>query len=207
MMVRTFAAGIFVLWFGVPAIHAQAVAVTAPASAAGVGPAMTARTALPTDYVIGPEDVLSVVFWREKELSADVAVRPDGRITLPLINDIDAAGLTPAQLRERVIDAARPFLEDPTATVIVKQINSRKVFITGEVQKPGSYPLVAPTTVLHLIAMAGGLREFTLGKKIVIMRTEAGRQKGYRFNYAQVRGGKNLAQNIELKPGDTVVVP
>ena len=175
-------------------------------------PAAAARSAAvvtpPSDYVIGPEDVLGVVFWREKDMSADVVVRPDGKISLPLLNDIQAAGFTPDQLRERVqIDAAR-FVEDPNATVIVKQINSRKIFITGQIAKPGPYPMVAPTTVLQLIAMAGGLSEFADAEHIIIWRSnEVGQQVSYAFNYKAVSRRRNLQQNIALKPGDTIVVP
>ena len=164
----------------------------------------------PANYVIGPDDVLSVVFWRDKDLTSDVVVRPDGKISLPLLNDVQAGGLTPDQLREAVCTAARRFIEEPSVTVIVKQIKSRKLFITGQVEKPGSYVLSGPTTVVQLIAMAGGLKEFADGRKILIMRTTtaaSGRQVGFPFNYEQVLTGKNLAQNIELKPGDTVIVP
>ena len=160
------------------------------------------------NYVIGPDDVLSVLFWRDKDMTADVVVRPDGKISLPLINDIQAGGLTPSELCEAVKAVARRYVEDPSVTVVVKQINSRKLFITGQVEKPGPYPMSGPTTVLQLIATAGGLKEFTDGKRILIMRAdEAGKQTSYLFNYRQVTEGKNLAQNIELQPGDTVVVP
>jgi polysaccharide biosynthesis/export protein len=161
----------------------------------------------PAGYVIGPEDVLGVIFWREKDLSVDAAVRPDGRITVPLLNDLPAAGLTPDQLRERIQTAAGKFVEDPSVTVVVKAINSRKVFITGMISKPGQYPLAGPTTVMQLIAMAGGLNEYADDNKILIMRTEDGKQTAKRFNYEDVRNGKNLNQNIELQPGDTIVVP
>ena len=128
-------------------------------------------------------------------------------ITLPLLNDIHAAGLTPDQLRERIQAGAAKFVEDPTVTVVVKAINSRKVFITGLVAKPGQYPLTAPTSVMQLIAMAGGLQEFANSKKILIMRTEDGEQVAKPFNYQDVLNRKNLKQNIELLPGDTVIVP
>ena len=161
----------------------------------------------PPGYVIGPEDVLGIVFWREKDLSTDAAVRPDGRITVPLLNDIAAAGLTPDQLREQIQKAASKYVEDPSVTVVVKAINSRKVFVTGQIAKPGVYPLAGPTTVMQLIAMAGGLHEFADADRILIMRTEGGKQVAKRFNYEDVRQGKNLNQNIELMPGDTVIVP
>ena len=179
----------------------------APPAAASAAPAAVVAAPTPPGYAIGPDDVLVVVFWRQKDLSGEVAVRPDGKITLPLLNDVHAAGLTPDQLRQTLIDLARPFIEEPTATVIVKQINSRKVFITGYVAKPGPYPLTNSMTVLQLIAVAGGLQEFTNGKNIAIMRTENGRMTAYRFNYEDVRNRKNLRQNIELQPGDTIVVP
>ncbi len=171
------------------------------------GVTIPAGVEAPADYVIGPDDVLTVVFWREKELSSEVAVRPDGKITLPLVNDIQAAGLTPEQLRDELTKAAEKFVEGPTVTVVVKQINSRKVFVTGMVSKPGPYPLMGPTTVLQLIATAGGLHEFADKKNIRILRTVNGKQTAIRFNYEDVRKGKNLQQNIELKPGDTIIVP
>jgi len=161
----------------------------------------------PPDYVIGPEDQLSVVFWHDKDMSADIVVRPDGKISLPLLNEIQASGLTPEQLRQRVSAAAKRFIQDPNATVVVRQINSRKVFITGAVEKPGTFPLNGPTTVLQLIAMAAGVKEYADSKKIVIIRNEAGRQVTFNFNYKEVIAQKNMTQNIDLRPGDTVVVP
>ena len=161
----------------------------------------------PADYVIGPEDLLTVVFWRDKDLSADVAVRPDGKISLPLLNDVQAAGMTPEELRVALTKAAAKFVADPTVTVVVKAINSRKVFITGQVGKPGPYMLSGPTTVMQLIAMAGGVHEFADSKNITILRTEGGTQTAIRFNYRDVEKRKNLKQNIELKPGDTIIVP
>ena len=161
----------------------------------------------PGDYVIGPDDVLTVVFWREKEMSSDVAVRPDGKISLPLLNDVQAAGLTPEQLRLQLTEAAAKFIEEPTVTVVVRQINSRKVFVVGNVPKPGPYSISGPTTVLQLISMAGGLQEFADEKNILIMRTENGQPQSYRFNYQDVVKRKNLKQNIELRPGDTIIVP
>ena len=162
----------------------------------------------PPDYLIGPDDVLQVLFWREKENSAEVIVRPDGMISLPLLNDVQAGGLTPEQLRQKVIkDSMRFFTAEPEVSIVVKTINSRKVFITGQVARPGAYPLGAPTTVLQLIAMAGGLGDFANQKRISVMRVENGKPVSYKFNYKEVTNGKNLKQNILLKPGDTVIVP
>ena len=183
-------------------------AATAPAPVASSSSAPEhAPAAMPAGYVIGPEDVLSIVFWRDKDLSSEVIVRPDGRISLPLLNEFEAAGLTTAQLREQLVAAADRYVQDPIVSVIVKQINSRRVFITGMVNKPGPYSLMSATTVVQLIAMAGGLQDYADREKVVVMRTENGRAVSYRFNYKQVIDGKNLKQNIELKPGDTVIVP
>jgi polysaccharide export outer membrane protein len=170
-------------------------------------PQMPPSAQLPSGYVIGPDDVLAVIFWRDKDMSTEAVVRPDGKITLPLINEVQAAGLTPEQLRDNLQQAATKYLEDPNVSVVVKTINSRKVFITGQVAKPGAYSLTGPTTVMQLIALAGGLNEFADSKNILIMRTENGKPVAYPFNYKDVLKRKNLRQNIELKPGDTVVVP
>jgi polysaccharide export outer membrane protein len=188
-------------------------AASTPANAAASRPAAPApaaaatNSAVPADYIIGPEDILSVVYWRDKDMTGDVAVRPDGKISLPLLNDIQAAGLTPAQLRDHLVEESKKYFEDPSVTVVVKQMNSHKVFITGEVAKPGPYPLTGPTTVLQLISIAGGLRDYADAKKIIIVRTENGKPVSYPFNYKDVVQRKNLKQNIELKPGDTIIVP
>jgi polysaccharide export outer membrane protein len=170
-------------------------------------PAIPTGVAVPANYTIGPDDILSIVFWRDKDMSADVVVRPDGRITLPLISDVQAGGLTPELLRDSIREQATKFVEDPTVTVVVKQINSRRVYVTGMVGKPGAYPISNPTTVLQLLSMAGGVNEFANAKKIMVMRNENGQQKAYKFNYKDVVKGQNLKQNILLQPGDTVVVP
>ena len=187
--------------------HAPATAVQRPAPGAQPPPQTPAGASLPAGYVIGPDDVLEIVFWREKDMSTEVTVRPDGRITLPLINEVAASGLTPEALRDTLMAAAAKFVEDPNVSVVVKAINSRKVFITGQVAKPGAYPLTGPTTVMQIIAVAGGLHEFADAKNIIIMRNENGKPVAYPFNYKDVLKRKNLKQNIELKPGDTVVVP
>ena len=161
---------------------------------------------LPKDYVIGVEDVLNVVFWREKEMSAEVLVRPDGKISLPMLNDVPAAGMTPEQLAAAVQTAATKFVRDPGATVIVKEIHSRKVYIIGEVVKPGTFPLGSEMNVLQLIAQAGGFLENANKGDVVIVRNENGRERRYKFNYNDVVRGKNVAQNIRLLPGDTILI-
>jgi len=182
-----------------PAATAAARPSAAPAIPAGVTP--------PAGYVIGPDDQLSIVYWRDKDLSSEVVVRPDGLISLPLLNDVAAAGLTPEELRVVITKGASKFIEEPTVSVVVKAINSRKVFITGQVGKPGPYPLSGPTTVLQLISTAGGVAEYAKKSEIVILRNENGRQTTFPFNYNAVLKRKNLTQNIELRPGDTVIVP
>ncbi len=187
-----------------PAAKTQkATSVPAPPTPIVAAPPVTP----PPGYVIGPDDVLQVLYWREKDVSAEVTVRPDGMISLPLLNDVKAQGLTPEQLRDKVNELATKYFEDPNVTITIKTINSRRVYITGGIAKPGPYLLTAPTTVLQLIAMAGGLTEFADQKKITIMRVENGVTMSYLFNYKDVARRKNLRQNIELKPGDTVIVP
>jgi polysaccharide export outer membrane protein len=189
-------------------VFAQATAGPPSTTNTTAAPAVPNQVELPPGYVIGAEDVLTIVFWREKDLSMDAAtVRPDGMITLPLLNDLHAAGLTPDQLRERIQAAASKYVTDPSVTVAVQAIRSRKVFITGQIAKPGQYLLTAPTTVMQLIATAGGLNEFAEADRILVMRTEGGKQISKRFNYEDVQRGRNLNQNIELMPGDTIIVP
>ncbi len=202
------AAGLLLL-MGVPPASSQ----PAPAAQGAEGRAETAVAAtstvaapLPPGYVIGPDDVLQIVFWREKDLSAEVVVRPDGRISLPLLNDVVAAGRTPEQLRAALIAGANEFLGNPNATVVVKEIRSRKVYITGSVEKPGPYVLTGPTTVLQLIAMAGGLKDYADQRNIVVMRTTNGQQTSLLVDYRSLLRRQKLEQNFELIPGDTILV-
>ena len=188
-----------------PAAEAQTPA--APQQLAAPNAPAPSGVTLPAGYLIGPEDVLSIVVWREKDMSTDAVVRPDGRISIPLLNDLQAAGLTPDQLKATIEKAASKFMSDPNATVIVKAINSRKVHIVGNVIKAGTYPLTGGTTVLQLIAQAGGLQEWADSKHITVMRKEDGKDTALSFNYKDVVKQKNLEQNVLLKPGDTVIVP
>lgn len=161
---------------------------------------------LPSDYVIGVEDVLSVVFWRDKELSADVVVRPDGKISLPMINDVAAAGLTPEALADTIEQAAAKFVRDAGATVIVKEIRSRKIYVIGEVVKPGPFALGNDINVLQAIGEAGGFIEGADKGGVVIVRNENGQERRFKFNYNEVVRGKNVGQNIRLLPGDTILI-
>jgi len=176
----------------------------APASPARV----PASVALPPGYVIGPEDVLTVTFWRDKELSAEAAVvRPDGMITLPLLNDILAVGYTPEQLAGVVEKAALKFIADPDATVSVKELRSRKVMVLGEVNKQGPVLLNRAMTIVDVLAEAGGPLEYADKENISIARTENGKERRIKFNYSDYLKGKNLQQNIPMLPGDRVLVP
>jgi polysaccharide biosynthesis/export protein len=158
----------------------------------------------PQTYTIGAEDILNVNVWREQALSGPVGVRPDGRITLPLIGDMQAGGLTPAALTMRITEGFKGAgLLEPVVMVSVAQVNSKKYFISGEVQRPGSFPLVVPTTVLEALAIAGGFRDYANTKKILVMRGP----KRLTFNYKDIVRGKKLAQNILLENGDHIVVP
>lgn len=173
---------------------------------AAKAPAPTAKASLPSDYVIGVEDVLSVVFWREKDMSADVVVRPDGMISLPLLNDVPAAGMTPEGLAAAIEKAATKFVQEPGATVIVKEVRSRKVYVIGEVVRPGPIALTADLNVLKALSEAGGFIEGAKKGDVVIVRAEGGTERRFKFNYNEVVRGDNLQQNIKLLPGDTIIV-
>lgn len=158
-------------------------------------------------YTLGPGDVLDVRFWGFEDLSAQAVVRPDGFISLPLINEVEALGSTPGELAERVAALASAYVEEPAVTVIVREIHSRQVYITGEVATPGRYELGGATTVLQLIALAGGLTEFADTDGIVVIRPTANGAESFRFDYRKVARLEDLSGNIMLLSGDTVVVP
>ncbi|HTM50372.1 MAG TPA: polysaccharide biosynthesis/export family protein [Bryobacteraceae bacterium] len=158
------------------------------------------------NFVIGPEDVLIVRVWRDPEVSGQVVVRPDGKITLQLLGEIQAAGLTPEGLSQSIYDGLsklKKTLDKSEVTVTVTTVNSRKYFIQGEVYRAGQFPLLVPTTVLEALGNAGGFREFANQKKIVILRKGGAR---FNFNYKEVVAGKKLEQNILLQPGDQIIV-
>ena len=188
------------------ALHAPLHAQTVVQQPANTAPSAAAARPVPPDYVIGVEDVLSVMFWRDKDMSADVVVRPDGKISLPLLNDIPAAGLTPHQLNSAIKDGARKFIRDADVTVIVKEIHSRKVFVIGEVNRPGTIQLVREMTVLQALGESGGFLEHANKGDIVVVRTDNGREQRFKFNYNEVVRGKKTEQNILLRPGDTILV-
>jgi polysaccharide export outer membrane protein len=159
------------------------------------------------NYVIGPQDVLDISVWKEPELTRPVPVRPDGRISMPLLNDVQAAGKTPLQLAADITAGLKKFVTDPQVTVIVTTINSQRVFILGEVNRAGAYPLLPNMTVLQALSSAGGFTIYANLKKIYLLRVEDGKQIKHPFNYKDVLAGKAADQNIFVKAGDTIVVP
>jgi polysaccharide export outer membrane protein len=158
------------------------------------------------DYIIGSEDTLHVSVWKEPDLTATLPVRPDGKISLPLLNDVQASGLTPMQLAADLTNRLKKYVSDPQVTVVVTQMNSQKVFLLGEVLHTGPIPLSPNMTVLQVLS-AAGFSQFANTKGIYVLRTENGKQDKLPFNYKAVVKGEHMEQNILLKPGDTVVVP
>jgi polysaccharide biosynthesis/export protein len=159
------------------------------------------------NYLIGPDDELNVSIWREPDISRSVPVRPDGKISLPLVNDVQAVGLTPMQLGAEITTRLKKFIADPQVTIIVTRINSQRIFILGEVPRAGAYPMLPNMTVLEALSLAGGVTAFAKQSKIHILRMEDGKQLNLPFNYKEALHGQHSEQNIVLKPGDTIVVP
>ena len=160
-----------------------------------------------SDYLIGPEDVLQINVWKEPEISSSVPVRSDGKISLTLLNDVQAAGRTPMQLAAEITARLREFIAQPHVTVIVTAMNSRRVYVMGHVTKQGAVLLISNLTVLQALSAAGGPAQFANTKKIYILRADGDKQKRFFFNYPEVIKGRNTEQNIVLKSGDTIVVP
>lgn len=158
------------------------------------------------DYVIGADDTLHISVWKEPDLSETLPVRPDGKISMPLLNDITAAGLTPLELKDSITEKLKKYVSDPRVTVVVTAMNSRRVFVTGEVNHSGPISLLPHMTVLQALAQAG-FTQFANPKAIYLLRTQDGKQEKVPFNYKDVVKGNHPEQNIELKPGDTIVVP
>ena len=158
-------------------------------------------------YKIGAQDVLNISVWKEPDLTQTVPVRPDGKISMPLLNDVQAAGLTPTELRDHIAEALKKYVTDPVVTVIVTQINSERVYITGEVTHPGAFPLVPGMTILQALSSAGGFTNFANTIKIYMFRTVNGKRVDFPFDYKDVIHGKKLDENVVLQAGDTIVVP
>ena len=169
---------------------------TTAASTAQAGP----------EYVIGPEDALHIAVWREADLTASLPVRPDGKISLPLLDDVQASGLTPKQLANSITEKLKKYIADPRVTVVVTQINSKRIFINGEVLHPGPMPMLPNMTVLQALSSAG-LNQFAKIKGIYVLRVENGKQQKLPVNYKKLLKGEQIEQNYLLQPGDTIVVP
>jgi polysaccharide biosynthesis/export protein len=170
------------------------------------GPSRAARS--DDTFIIGDDDVLAINVWKNPDLTKQVTVRSDGMITLPLIGDVEAAGRTPSQLEQDLANRFKAYVNDPQVTVMVQEIHSLKFNILGQVTKPGAYSLATGTTVVDAIAIAGGLKDFAKKKGIYVLRAgRPGTEARYEFNYQDFIKGKNIKQNILLKPHDTVVVP
>jgi polysaccharide biosynthesis/export protein len=159
-----------------------------------------------SDYVIGADDMLRISVWKEPDLSEILPVRPDGKISMPLLNDVPAAGLTPLQLKDSITEKLKKFIADPRVTVVVTAMNSRRIFVSGEVVHSGPMTLLPHMTMLQALSQAG-FTQFANPKAIYLLRTENGKQQKLPFNYKDVIKGNHPEQNIVLKPGDTVVVP
>jgi polysaccharide export outer membrane protein len=158
-------------------------------------------------YVIGPEDVLYIHVWKEEALTRSVPVRMDGNISLPLVHEVRAAGLTPFRLKENLTQRFKIYIENPIVSVTVMESNSYKVFISGEVKTPGVYRIRSETSLLQIIPMAGGFTEWANAKKILILRKEEGKEKRITVNYKKIVDGEDTKSNVILKPGDTIIVP
>ncbi len=158
-------------------------------------------------YVIGAGDVLQVFVWKEPDLTRDVTVRLDGRITLPLLGDVVAAGRTPSDLSAELGRQLARFVDAPMVTLGVAQATSARVYVLGQVAQPGTFPLTGRTTVLQALALAGGLREFVKPERILVIREEPGLRAPLVVNYKRLEGGSDITQNLVLKPGDTILVP
>jgi polysaccharide export outer membrane protein len=159
------------------------------------------------EYSVGPGDVLVISVWKEPDVTSTVVVRTDGKISLPLVRDLYVDGMTPVAITKLVVEKLTPLINDPIVTVTVNEIHSKVIYVIGEVGRPGPYPVTRPMTVLQILTQAGGLSEFAKKKSVYVLRENNGRQEKLPFNYADVVNGKNMQQNILLKPGDTVVVP
>jgi polysaccharide biosynthesis/export protein len=190
------------------AVCAQETAKPSPDTSAASKPA-AASSQVPgsTDYKIGPQDMLRVDVWKEPDISRTIPVRPDGKISLPLLNDVQAAGLTSEELSKVIRDGLTKFITSPQVTVTVTEINSRRVYCTGEVLKPGALSLLPNMTALQALSSCGGFTQFAKTKGIYVLRVEGGKQVQHPFNYKDVVKGKHPEDNILLQPGDVIVVP
>src|SRR5215831_11866324 len=206
----------FLLWMGLTATNlwsqssgtkpAAATTVNSESANAAKSPDTAQSSNVPSDYIIGADDTLHISVWKEPDLSETLPVRPDGKISMPLLNDITAAGLTPLELKDSITEKLKKYVSDTRVTVVVTAMNSRRIFVTGEVNHSGPISLLPHMTVLQALAQAG-FTQFANPKATYLLRTQDGKQTKLPFNYKDVVKGNHPEQNIELKPGDTIVVP
>ena len=182
-------------------------ALAATALARASGPVAADASHTDAGYAVQPGDLLSVTVWKEADLTSDVLVRPDGGISMPLAGDITATGKTVEDLRQEITTRLKRYIPDPVVTVATKAVFGNHVYVVGKVQKPGEFPIVRAVDVMQALALAGGMTPFAAENSIVILRRDNGLQQALRFHYSAVARGKDLGQNILLRPGDTVVVP
>src|SRR6202007_2218331 len=193
--------------FCVAIVSAKESTKSASAAPATSKPESAVQSVADPDYKIGPRDLLRVDLWKEPDISRTIPVRPDGKVSLPLLNDVQAAGLTAMQLAGALRESLSKYLTSPQVTVTVTEINSRRVYITGEVTRAGAIPLLPNMTVLQALSSAGGFTQFAKLKNIYVLRTEDGKQVKHPFNYKEVVKGNLAEQNILLQPGETLVAP
>jgi len=188
-------------------VGAQEPVKPATAAPASPNPLPTSQTIADADYKIGPQDLLRVDVWKEPDITRTVPVRPDGKISLPLLNDVQAAGLNAMQLAGVIREGLTKYITSPQVTVTVTEINSRRVYCTGEVMKPGALALLPNMTALQALSSCGGFTQFAKLKAIYVLRVEDGKQVQHPFNYKEIVKGKKPEDNILLRPGDVIVVP
>jgi len=188
------------------ALTQDAPAQSAAVSASGKSTNAASNSQTGPEYVIGPQDVLHIAVWKEADLTATLPVRPDGKISLPLLDDVQASGLTPKQLADSVTEKLKKYIADPRVTVVVTEINSKRIYVTGEVLHSGATPMLPNMTVLQALSSAG-LNQFANTKRIYVLRTQNGRQQKLPVNYRKLVKGEQIEQNYLLQPGDTIVVP
>jgi polysaccharide biosynthesis/export protein len=186
--------------------NASGIIPTSDLGTASIDPPKAPVSMVTPEYVIGPDDTVHIAVWKEPDFTATLPVRPDGKISLPLLNDVQAAGLTPMQLASFLTDRLKKYVADPRVTVVVTQMNSQRIYVLGEVLHTGTMPLLPRMTVLQALATAG-FTPFANTKGIYILRPSGSTQQKIPFNYKQVVKGSAATQNITLKPGDTIVVP
>ena len=179
----------------------------APPADASKGTESAPKSVAEAEYKIGPQDILRIDVWKEPDFTRTVPVRPDGKVSLPLLNDVQAAGLTSVELAVSLRDSLKKYLTDPKVTVTFTEINSRRVYVTGEVLRVGALPLLPNMTVLQALASCGGFTQFARIKNIYVLRQEGDKQVKYPFNYKEAVAGKKPEDNIQLKSGDIIVVP